>query len=1008
MSAIGTLHGATAQASTKPTVAHVVSPYPRVSNGIIHANSDFVGGEPLQSAMCGSMAKLNANLLPAEFTVTAGGPTGKQIVIPASWHGGDVVYVRGAYATGANAAVFGWDHFMADIYSGDATNYLDATVATSNTLSAGVLSTAVPIKAAVATGTVLQLFYGYRDGTVTARWDPVNGWPVVHKPVTQTSANDGDNYLMAALYHAYKTTSDLKYKLLADRIGSELLAAETAPGLKLTFSVPPDEETSSLGMYKYSDPVTTLTLTAGARPDAIPGNSLHAVVRVDMGGPPYKYAGWGTYAKLSITPLTPFASLNTSIMGDGSGRKIVLITNISPTNAASGNRQVLIPLLPSAAGVFKPLVVTPSMLWDTSNAIYDSAHIDFVYTSAYGNVGATTVISEVEDTTLGALVKQFTFNFNAASGYAGFAFNAAVATSAGTTALNLSFYSDFAGTVSFSATDSAGVTYTCTPTIAVGWQNISIPWVGAVGVGFSQNTFTHPATGFKIDVRRISGVHRISSIVYDTPKTMAQDALTVINGFQFQFPANALGTPYDVHFASLYVDMAVVDGPTSDVTRYQGIPRWVYQWRRNSNGYIGYGAWRGPSAPGYSWISGWHFSGLAAPNNRTVAASMLNFMTDAQNAYKAQFPAQLAGPLMPMYGRTSFEAVTTPGFVSGVWVGNTDNQWYYPTQDNWFGYTYRAVLAVARHYYYTRSTQAKAILDTWMTWMDAKLIADGAYWWPPSEFNTNGTLGYTYRPLYAYATLASICTLKYWVDGDAVALKWYRRMLDDMYARHRQTATGFLGGVYPTAEGSGYTTASVTFAITGTGAVMPQVTPVIAGGKIVRYSVVSAGWGLTSCVATVTGDGTGAQPTAYMSDRLVGAFSGTPIGWEQSEVFNAYALIVNGPPAGGTASFTLQPTANDTAAFVGLHDFYTRNASKTRPSMLTESMLPMHEFSLADYHANSGIENPCVPSTHVKGVSWTETMAPTLHMAVEWGRYSGDYSWLRMMYRLASESAGQK
>jgi hypothetical protein len=385
---------------------------------------------------------------------------------------------------------------------------------------------------------------------------------------------------------------------------------------------------------------------------------------------------------------------------------------------------------------------------------------------------------------------------------------------------------------------------------------------------------------------------------------------------------------------------------------------------------------------------------------------MLNMMTDSQLAYKAQFPAKLIGPFMPMYGRVSLEALETPGYVAGVYVSRTDNKWYFPAQDNWFGYMYRALLSVAKHYFYTRSAQAKTILDNWMAWLDVNILADGAYWYPPSDFNVDGTVGYSYRAVYAYATIAAACIFKYWVDGDAIALKWYRRLLDDIYARQRQTITGTLAGIYQTAEGSGYTTASVSFQITGAGAVAPVATPIIAGGKIIRYAIVSWGYNMTSCVATVNGDGAGAIGTAFMSNLLVGAFSTNPVGWEMAEIFNTYAMLVNGPPAGAVATFPTTAAANDTAAMVGLHTFYMNNARAGRPSMLTESLLPLHEFCVSDYHANSGIENPANRSSHTKGVSWTETIAPTFYMAIEWGRYSGDYAWMNRLYKLIKETTG--
>ncbi len=231
-------------------------------------------------------------------------------------------------------------------------------------------------------------------------------------------------------------------------------------------------------------------------------------------------------------------------------------------------------------------------------------------------------------------------------------------------------------------------------------------------------------------------------------------------------------------------------------------------------------------------------------------------------------------------------------------------------------------------------------------------------------------------------------------------------MLDSLFATNYQTLTGQLGGIYPTAEGQNYTTATVNFAISGTGAVAPTASVNLAGGKCTHYNVLTPGSGMKTCVATISGDGSGATGNAYLTDDYAGSFSNSHAGWEAAEIFNAYALLVNGPPAGGIVNHTLTASANDLTAFNGMIAFYQRTARSSRPSMLTASWIPLHEYRVDPYHNGAGIENPFIKDTHAKGAMWTETIAPTLFASVEYGRYSGDWSWLNALYSLVKELTG--
>ncbi|GLR26506.1 DUF2460 domain-containing protein [Limnobacter litoralis] len=1037
-------------------------PTPRASGGLTDAYTDILGGEPLQSNMAGTQTAINHGGISAVVTVVAGGPTGKQVIIPESWFGGNVTWVRGLFAL---SVVPRYSDFMADFTGPDLTNYADFDQAATNDFSGGVLSTTIPVLASVAVGTQLQAYYSYRDGTRSIKGQAVAGYPSLHTDPYQGTANDGDNYLMHSLYHAYHTSLDEKYRDLADRIGLALLDAGRFDSNHFAFSIPFSAAGGQVGFYSYNAPTTPFAVDNDAF-------GLNIKTTVNTGGPPYNYAGFGLWPTIPIIDGFPFRSLDIRMIGDGSGRKLPVNLNIAPDKGADGDYYYQMNMLPQDSYASVLYSIKPADLWKSDNVVYDSAHQDFSYVGTYGSDVAT--LQDFADVPRKRMLKRFNYNFAGnGSGYAGMYMGPASASSESSDGLHVSVYSAHDAVATLTATDSADVDHVVYLFLRQGWTDLVIPWVGSIPatpistlpeypeilyypqvqnpdlaglyfgadqVGFSQTAFTHPMSQIAFDavykmysiesplifglrnkgvpLKNIPGLSSAFYIPGSDANTVAFDAMSygsvvtmadvtpsLFNGLQISFPSNDLGTEYNVTFNAIDFQIDVLDGPVSDPTRYQGIPRYTYKWQV-SNGFVGYGSWRGPSSPGYLWASGWHFSGIVNPDNgRAMSAMILDFLEDAQNEYKVWFPDKQIGPFLPRYGRTSWEALNTPGYVKGVFQSGTLNTWYYPDFDDWYGYTYRALLSVAQYYFYTRSAQAKSILDNWMAWLDVYIIADGDYWWPPSAFNNDGTVGYTYHPVYAYTCIASACILKYWVDGDPLAQKWYRRLLDDMFARQRQTATGGLAGIYPTAEGSGYTFANLVFTVNA-GATAPVATAFIAGGKITHYEVTDPGSGITSLTFTIDGDGSGAAGNAYLNDDLVGAFSDSHAGWELSEIFNTYAMVVLGDRPGGTVSYPITPTADDIAAFEGLIDFYIRTSRDARPSACTAHWMPLHEWRVDPYHNGAGIENPMISDTHAKGAMWTETIGPTFFAAVEYARYTSDWSWVDALYSLVLELTG--
>lgn len=1175
-------------------------PTPRQSPGLIDAYTDIIGGDYVQANVAGNQSNLNFNGLQAQFSVVSGGPTGKQVVIPSQWYGGNITWIRGVYALSATPR---YNDFMADFNAGDTTNYADFTRVATNNYSAGVLSTSVPVLASVALGTTLQAYYSYRTSVQTAKGQAMSGWPMLHVDPYQGTANDGDDYMMHALYHASRCTGDSKYRALADKIGNALLAAGSWLSNDVTFNIPFDAEAGQYGIYWYNTGTAIISVSV---------NNSALVVSATV--PSGSSSGVGLWPTFPVSAISPFNSFDFTIYGDGSTRNLSLSTSAGATAVG-----VLVPLFSANTNKFVSFSYKQKDFWQTGNVVYDAKHADYAYATPYGS-NAYSIVN-YEDTVNGYIIRQFTWNFAGnASGSAGYTFGVPASSSVGTTALNFDIYVSSAGNYTVTAKDNTGTKYAVTLALAQGWNTgKSIPWTT-----FSAG-FVHPVQQFWIDVPTAitAGVLSLNNCRYDAVTSLDKMSYTSLGGIQFQFPSSA--TAYSVSFQNWTVNQTPIDGPTSDPVRYEGIPRWTYKWVQVGNT-TGYGSWRGPSGCGYMWLGGWYSSAISNPNNnRVVSSEMLNFLTDSQNAYATQFPAQTKGPFINLYGRTSWEAITTSGYVANVLQSSTLNQWYFDSTSDWYGYNYRALLSVAQYYFLTASAQAKAILDNWLAWipsaitstapahvqgsgvvptssstsspytfgtnptvgnvlvlclatydtgtittgvsdnfgntwtkqatkqssattveiwtapvtttgasftvtatfsptggncftvdefsgisipvsvdinayaidttstdtsitvtpggittaanevvisalglsngtnalnitqpsgwtsmgiensgstyegqasayliltsvqsapsatwthatgssnavaLEISLKGGGSGWNVPSGFNKDGTLSYAgyspFGPVYGFAVIAAACMYKYFVDGDTVAQTWYRRLLDTMYANYRQTATGSLAGIYPQAEGTGYTTATVNFTVNA-GAVAPVATAFIAGGKITHYVVTSAGSGITSISMNITGDGSGAVGNPYLTDKLVGAFSSEHTGWEASEIYNTYALLINGPPPGGHINHTLLPGPNDLTAFTGLYQFYVNNTGDTRPSMRTSALMPVHEYDVGSWHWNAAIENPMVRDTHVKGAMWTETIAPSLYMAVEYYRYSGDKTWIDTLYNLLLEFTG--
>ena len=1124
-----------------------LTPTPRLSPGLLDGANDVLGGEPLEESV---------------RTSYTSNPDGT-ITIPAADGGGNVTWVRGVWDAGTT---FRYDDYMADT-SPPATNRMDGGSA-ENRYIGGVLSTLLtPV--GTTGNTEYVVYFSRRSGEFTQKGESISGWPFLYvDPTYQGTANDGDLYVMWALECAYQAFGEVKYRNLARRIGRANLNAGRHTGNVINWDIPLDAENGETGIYNYYGENTPFTWARAPRGGGEPGYCLQVATTVLSGGTPANYAGWGSWFTWVISEDEPFLSFDFEFDGGGCGRALELSTNVIGGDP-SGDVAVLIPCLTAQAGTLTPFSIEAADFWRTGNVVWEHQHKTAFYSASYGSDTHSLTNFEGAESIIPKLAFDFSVN---PTGYAGvyFGIDTDVVDSTGTAHLDIELQCNVTGTVRVRVDDANAVTHTALIAVTNGVRAThTLAWAA-----FDSGAVVHPISMVRlVPDDHDAGEYLCFGAWFDSIVTMADLTPTSFEGFEFGFPAHgAEEDAYACRFANVVLDIDIIDGTPANRDKYRGLTRWTYKWTIDTAyNWIGYGSWRGWSGVGYLWSGGWTHLGIVNPdNNRDMLAMIRDCMIESQNTYATQFPSMPSGPFVPRLGRPSWESVGTQGVVAGSLVDSIYNAWHWAYDDaeaspglseDWYGYSYRALLSCASDYYADPTPDIKAVLDDWIAWFDlgeqsttdviefdAKkvgtygtlervlngdfsggltswldrsstggtvavsggkvtltygtgrarlrqgmavvpgqtyrirfttsdfvasepcldvgigsgdssilanftcgngaqdftvvattdelwlnfwsqtagrsysfddvsvqnnnglpvtagpavgIIWDVDHWHPPSGFLANGNVRYHYNPSYSFILIAQAMIFKYWVDGDASALKWLRRMTDYLDAqritaggtfsieilksdlsgyRYVDSSSGKLIIAMRGEEGSGYTTASVTITGDGTGA---EVVPRIFGGKIRYYEIKEIGSGYTTISGTVTGDGTGATVALALYDQVVGATDPYHTGWEVFELFNTYALLVLGSMPGGTVNHAITSTTADQDMVDGLEAFFDRNTRDTFPMAILANGLPLHEYGGLDpYHNGSSIDNPMSRDTHARGHLWTESTGPALRAAV--------------------------
>jgi len=92
---------------------------------------------------------------------------------------------------------------------------------------------------------------------------------------------------------------------------------------------------------------------------------------------------------------------------------------------------------------------------------------------------------------------------------------------------------------------------------------------------------------------------------------------------------------------------------------------------------------------------------------------------------------------------------------------------------------YWAFLRLAQYYFLSNDAEAKAILESWLAWLDAYGAPEGSGWQVPTGFSEYGFTYGSYDP-GAAASIALGCLYTYLRGGQPLAATWARRLLDDL------------------------------------------------------------------------------------------------------------------------------------------------------------------------------------------------------------------------------------
>lgn len=732
-----------------------------------------------------------------------GGDGKKKITIPQAQHGDTLCYVRGVYTS---TSQFNWQGFWAYVYDcgSDAVNYLDTDLATPWVRSG--TSTIITLKSTATVGASVMALFVYETTQTLTGITFLNNYPCNYKcyggpypsEMSEPSISEGkysaavdsDITFVLACIEAKRTIDDDYCYSIAKVMINKLRHYDATTVLSYKDGINYTEESTNPGWYyAVGDPKPTFLVVEN------PTDSTDKVLKITSNASTYSIAG-----KLWDFTLASGNNFVMDFKGNADSELYkVEICNDSGAADTIDKRFYYVFRDQSTSWQLKSFPI--QYFRSKKNVVYSDLE-----SPSWGQYKGTTAITTYSDeeleidlnTSAESYLKHYkcrrlTWDFTLClpgDEYAGTYVTITNPDILSTSYSNVNFHlitqltpPVFPILLRVIVRDVNSRQFYKDVTVASGAERITVNFADMAYYtgGSGSGALVHPIDQVFVEAKVLPV--RGTIFIWDV-KFGSHDLLPDYNIslWQLRLPTGSK----IIHVDDIGFDKVLVD-------QYQGTPFFSYQWTGTWED-----TWQGPTYTAYVMPAAYYLMGYTAD-----ALTQIDFIKDAQNEYYNWYNGTYgvaAGPVLPVHTRLRPENASYGDLDSWTW--NSPN-----FDTHWAGYQYRAFMQAAHYYYLTGNSDAYTYCVNWINWIDAQTIEDPAYpaapkgYKPPSYFKqwpTSAPLWTNddYSPDY-HGLIIQACIFLYWRSGNAKALTWYRRLLDDLITNrvavngsYVQTGTG--------------------------------------------------------------------------------------------------------------------------------------------------------------------------------------------------------------------------
>lgn len=668
----------------------------------------------------------------------------------------------------------------------------------------------------------------------------------------------------------------------------------------------------------------------------------------------------------------------TQYIGEGDTRVTVALSDFSPSAVGKTIDQVYFSIDPG--GIYPNEIRWPDKSIGDTGGTWQGAGCSIVITDdnpARSLVAGSKVYTKVVTASTTVIT----------SGYAGFLFNMPSGVdSSRHSKLSWVMRSTMTQNVKITMRDASAVDHTYLANITA---NQTVRFLIAFG-SFDGGAITHPVQDVRVQFEAVgTSITDFGNVYFDDELSVSFPAeifltdikfgdfttllgATDIKQYQFGWP-DSNTSPYAT---TTYWDDVGLDYTATD--DYAGLPYKSYQWGDSQKK----GSWMGPMYLGYLVPAAYYWKGYT-----TQAALAAQCVRDAQIEFTSRMGRSADSLFMPCHTRALSEGREYSDTIeSNIFsFGKPDDD-----QMEWGGWQYRIAAQLAHYYYLSGNTNAQDALYNLVMWLDATITEDPAssgIWRIPTSVKREGVKIKTTASVGASSvTLKGCPTLGsgYW-SGDWVSNK------DILYIQNDSTKYVITAAGSPDANGE------ITVSVSPTLAAQADVDEKVLIIETTTGGVHEKGLMAQMFIYHYWKSGISQSQTWYrrILDDLInnlqeanGSFSGgsSTYGFHQAEIGKAFGMLINGR-LGATPTYSLSATSADETAFQSLYDYMINNLGSAKPCSLSLDYLPLHKYEDQPELVEQG-------ASISNSATTTEAISLCMHFALDYGRYSGDYTWL--------------